>query len=124
MDELTLRKAADRYLRSNLLSRRPLNVADLAKALNMSVSTLYRTFVATLGETPARYLRRRRVGIAVRLLTGSELDPLDIAERAGFNSPETYYRAVRQVTGSTPEKIRKSGLSPSTTQFAAKIEKK
>lgn len=45
-----------------------------------------RTFRATFGETPHRYLQRRRVERAMALLRNTELSVTDICFAVGFSS--------------------------------------
>ncbi|MDX6684135.1 MAG: hypothetical protein QOF86_263, partial [Baekduia sp.] len=46
----------------------PLDVASLARLVHVSEAHFIRTFRATFGETPHRYLQRRRVERAMYLL--------------------------------------------------------
>jgi AraC-like DNA-binding protein len=49
-----------------------------------------RTFRATFGETPHRYLQRRRVERAMFLLRETGLSVTDICFAVGFGSPGTF----------------------------------
>jgi AraC-like DNA-binding protein len=57
---------------------RPLDVAALARIAHVSPAHFIRTFAATFGETPHRYLQRRRVERAMFLLRESERSITDI----------------------------------------------
>jgi AraC-like DNA-binding protein len=56
----------------------PLDVAALARIAHVSPAHFIRTFAATFGETPHRYLQRRRVERAMFLLRESERSITDI----------------------------------------------
>ncbi|WAX55177.1 AraC family transcriptional regulator [Jatrophihabitans cynanchi] len=56
----------------------PLDVAALARIAHVSPAHFIRTFAATFGETPHRYLQRRRVERAMFLLRESESSITDI----------------------------------------------
>src|SRR6202163_3768211 len=80
----------------------PLNVAALAQIANVSEAHFIRTFRATFGETPHRYLQRRRVERAMFLLRATDRSVTDICLDVGFNSLRTFSRTFRDVVGETP----------------------
>ena len=56
----------------------PLDIPALARIALVSEAHFIRTFRATFGETPHRYLQRRRVERAMSLLIESDRDVTDI----------------------------------------------
>src|SRR5947209_19017045 len=70
----------------------PLDVPTLARIAYVSEAHFIRTFRATFGETPNRYLQRRRVERAMFLLRSTERSVTDICMDVGFSSLGTFSR--------------------------------
>jgi AraC-like DNA-binding protein len=87
----------------------PLDIPMLARIANVSEAHFIRTFRATFGETPHRYLQRRRVERAMFLLRETERSVTDICLDVGFNSLGTFSRTFRDVVGETPIAYRERG---------------
>src|SRR6202008_3537008 len=62
----------------------PLDIPSLAEIACVSEAHFIRSFRATFGETPHRYLQRRRVERAMFLLQETERDVTDICFDVGF----------------------------------------
>src|SRR3954452_17695744 len=84
----------------------PLDVAALAKIAYVSEAHFIRTFRATFGETPHRYLQRRRVERAMFMLRETELSVSEICLEVGFTSLGTFSRTFRQIVGESPTTYR------------------
>ena len=84
----------------------PLNVAALAKIANISEAHFIRCFRATFGETPHRYLQRRRVERSMFLLRETGDSITDICFSIGFTSLGTFSRTFREIVGETPSEYR------------------
>lgn len=91
---------------------RPLDIAALARVAHVSEAHFIRTFRATFGETPHRYLQRRRVERAMFLLRATERDVTDICLAVGFASLGTFGRTFRDIVGETPSAYRARGPLP------------
>ncbi len=89
---------------------RPLDVPALARIAHCSEAHFIRTFRATFGETPHRYLQRRRVERAMFLLRATQRSVTEICFDVGFASPGTFGRTFRAVTGETPTAYRERGV--------------
>src|SRR3954464_1213868 len=85
---------------------RPLDVAALAKIAMSSEAHFIRTFKQTFGETPHRYLQRRRLERAMALLRETERPVTDICLEVGFASLGTFSRTFARVTGMSPSAYR------------------
>ncbi|MFE4666976.1 helix-turn-helix domain-containing protein [Streptomyces sp. NPDC056716] len=85
----------------------PLDVPALARIAHVSPAHFTRTFRATFGETPHRYLQRHRVERAMFLLRESDLSATDICFQVGFSSPTTFSRTFREIVGRSPREYRK-----------------
>jgi AraC-like DNA-binding protein len=97
----------------------PLDVPTLARIAHVSEAHFIRTFRATFGETPNRYLQRRRVERAMWLLRSTDRSVTDICMDVGFTSLGTFSRAFRDIVGEPPSAYRRRGpLQPVPTCFA------
>ncbi len=97
----------------------PLDVPTLARIAHVSEAHFIRTFRATFGETPHRYLQRRRVERAMFLLRSTDRSVTDICMAVGFSSLGTFSRVFRDVVGEPPSAYRRRGpLPPVPTCFA------
>ena len=90
----------------------PLDVPTLARIAHVSEAHFIRTFRATFGETPNRYLQRRRVERAMFLLRTGDRSVTDICMDVGFSSLGTFSRVFRDVVGEPPSKYRRRGPLP------------
>ncbi|MFD2083314.1 AraC-type DNA-binding protein [Actinopolymorpha cephalotaxi] len=84
----------------------PLDVAALARIAHVSPAHFIRTFRATFGETPHRYLQRRRVERAMFLLRETDAPVTEICFAVGFGSHGTFSRTFRDIVGRSPSAYR------------------
>lgn len=89
----------------------PLDVAALARIACVSEAHFIRTFRATFGETPHRYLQRRRVERSMFLLRESDRSVTDICLDVGYTSLGTFSRTFREIVGQSPLAYRR-GSAP------------
>lgn len=87
----------------------PLDIPALARIACTSEAHFIRTFRATFGETPHRYLQRRRVERAMFLLRSTPRSVTDICFEVGFSSVGTFSRTFRAVVGEPPSAYRRRG---------------
>ena len=87
----------------------PLDVRRLADLACVSRAHFIRTFRATFGETPHRYLQRRRVERSMFLLLETERSVTAICFDVGFTSLGTFSRTFRSIVGVTPSAYRRTG---------------
>jgi transcriptional regulator GlxA family with amidase domain len=85
----------------------PLDVAALARIAQVSPTHFTRTFRATFGETPHRYLQRRRVERAMSLLRDTDRSVTDICFAVGFGSLGTFSRTFSAIVGRSPREYRR-----------------
>src|SRR5688572_5937891 len=90
----------------------PLDVPSLAQIAYVSEAHFIRTFRATFGETPNRYLQRRRVERAMFLLRTTERSVTEICMSVGFASLGTFSRVFREIVGESPSEYRRRGPLP------------
>ncbi|GAA2384675.1 hypothetical protein GCM10010420_03710 [Streptomyces glaucosporus] len=89
----------------------PLDVPALARIAHVSQAHFTRTFRATFGETPHRYLQRRRVERAMFLLRETDRSVTDICFEVGFGSPGTFSRTFRDIVGRSPREYRREAAA-------------
>lgn len=93
----------------------PLDVPALARIAHVSQAHFTRTFRATFGETPHRYLQRRRVERAMFLLRETDRSVTDICYEVGFGSPATFSRTFHDIVGRPPRTYRKDATRAADT---------
>jgi AraC-like DNA-binding protein len=86
-----------------------LDVPALARIAHTSEAHFSRTFRATFGETPHRYLQRRRVERAMYLLRRTDRDVTEICFDVGFSSLGTFSRTFSEIVGESPSEFRRKG---------------
>jgi AraC-like DNA-binding protein len=91
---------------------RPLDVAAVARIAHVSPDHFIRVFRATFGETPHRYLQRRRLERAMYLLRTTRRSVTDICLDVGFTSLGTFSRTFSAVVGESPSAYRLRGPVP------------
>ena len=96
----------------------PLDILRLARIAEVSEAHFIRTFRTTFGETPHRYLQRRRLERAMFLLRTTETTVTDICFDVGFSSLGTFSRTFHDVVGESPMVFRKRrGMAVAPTCF-------
>jgi AraC-like DNA-binding protein len=100
----------------------PLDVRAIAAVAHISEAHFSRSFRAVFGETPHRYLQRRRVERSMFLLRETDRSVTDICLDVGFTSLGTFSRTFREIVGQTPSQYRlehEPMLAPNCVQLAA-----
>lgn len=98
-----LLRARDRI---DLSFREPLDVAAIAAVACMSQAHFIRSFNAAFGETPHRYLQRRRIERAMERLRRTDDSVSDICIEMGWTSFATFSRTFREIVGCSPSDYR------------------
>lgn len=98
--------AAIDYIEINLESKLDINAA--AKTACSSPFHFQRMFNAILGVTPAEYARRRKLSEAAKELALEKVKVMDVVSRYGFESPNAFTRAFRNVYDINPGEVRAS----------------
>ena len=95
----------------------PLDIRALARIAHVSEAHFIRTFRATFGETPHRYLQRRRVERAMFLLVQTDRSVTEICLDVGFTSLGTFSRTFRAVVGESPTAYRRRAVAAQRPQL-------
>lgn len=100
----------------------PLDVRTVAAVAHVSPAHFSRRFRAVFGETPHRYLQRRRVERSMFLLRETDRSVTDICFDVGFISLGTFSRTFRDIVGESPSHYRQGHgpiVAPHCVQLAA-----
>ena len=100
----------------------PLDVRAVAAVAYLSEAHFIRSFRSVFGETPHRYLQRRRVERSMFLLRETDRSVTDICFDVGFMSLGTFSRTFREIVGETPSDYRASNgpvMAPNCIWMAA-----
>ena len=100
----------------------PLNVRAVAAVAHISAAHFSRSFRGVFGETPHRYLQRRRVERSMFLLRDTDRSVTDICFDVGFTSRGTFSRTFREIMGESPSDYRVGHgpmVAPNCVQMAA-----
>ena len=84
----------------------PLDVRAVAAVAHLSEAYFIRSFRDAFGETPHRYLQRRRVERSMFLLRETDRSVTDICFDVGFTSRGTFSRTFREIVGEAPSSYR------------------
>lgn len=95
----------------------PLTVSDLAKEVNMSVTSFHRWFKASAGRTPQQWIIRQRIARARRSLETTSDSVELIAERAGFGTATNLRQHFGRHLGTTPTAYRRAFKKPGSRPF-------
>ena len=101
---------------------RPVDVEELAKLVNMSVSTFHRQFKAVTSMSPLQLQKALRLQEARRLMLMSMLDAGAAGRRVGYVSASQFTREYGRFFGTPPTKdiqrLREKGLAAAETTAA------
>src|SRR6185503_6937078 len=84
----------------------PLDIPTLARIAHVSAAHFIRTFRATFGEPPHRYLQRRRIERSMFLLRETDRSVTEICFDVGFTSLGTFSRTFKEIVGEPPTTYR------------------
>ena len=100
----------------------PLDVRTVAAVAHVSPAHFSRSFRSVFGETPHRYLQRRRVERSMFLLRETERSVTDICFDVGFTSLGAFSRTFHEIVGEPPSIYRQGHgpiVAPHCVQLAA-----
>jgi AraC-like DNA-binding protein len=99
---LSVREVVNNHLFSDI------SIADMAGLVNMSLSTFNRTFLELFNDTPASYIKAKRLERARELLAVSALSISEIAFQTCFRDMGHFSRSFKAVYRCSPTAYRLS----------------
>jgi transcriptional regulator GlxA family with amidase domain len=103
---LRVRDAIDRDYADDL------DIEGLARLVHLSPDHLIRCFRSVFGETPHRYLQRRRVERAMFLLRTTDMEVTEVCVTVGFASLGTFSGLFSALVGQAPSDYARKGPPP------------
>ncbi len=103
VDIQSLRRARDLVDRC---SDQPLDLDSLASIAGYSKHHFVRAFARTYGETPVRYLTRRRIARAQDFLRNANLSVTEISSLVGYQSLGSFTARFTALVGVSPTEYR------------------
>lgn len=92
------------HIDANLDAR--LGLADLAGIAGLSSMHFAATFRRATGLSPRRYVIRRRIQVAMRLLTDTDQPIVDVALSTGFQAQAHFSTVFKRLVGLPPARWR------------------
>lgn len=107
-----------RHIEDNL-QKPELSVGDMASKAYLSEVQFRNIFRKITGDTPLRYVQRRRIECACEMLNTSTASVTCIAEVCGFSDAPFFHRVFKRRTGFTPREYRSTRYRPLATEISA-----
>ncbi|MDB6049010.1 MAG: rhaS 3 [Pseudomonas sp.] len=82
----------------------PMRIEDLAREVNLSVSTLHHRFKSVTAMSPLQYQKQLRLQEARRLMLADGLDASAAGYRVGYESPSQFSREYSRQFGAPPSR--------------------
>lgn len=108
MDWLERMNNAMDYIEAHLAD--DISIDDIAKIACCSTYHFQRMFPFITGITLSEYIRRRRLTLAAFELQTTDAKVIDIAMKYGYQSPEAFARAFKNLHGIMPISARDKGV--------------
>lgn len=89
-----------------------IGVEQIAQNIGISREHLSRIFRQQLNESPSRYLIKRKIELACKLLISTNLTCKEIAERIGYENSVSFNRAFKSLVRMPPGQLREWGYVP------------
>jgi AraC-like DNA-binding protein len=99
-------RAAEHFLRDCYRQKKPARGKDFARSLDLTPEYVSWLAAQVLGESLQRFLRKKQVEYAARLLRRTPLSIDEIAARSGFGTRSTMHRWFVEAHGVGPAAFR------------------
>ncbi|MDT9717709.1 AraC family transcriptional regulator [Paenibacillus sp. ClWae2A] len=109
MDWLVRMNSAMEYIETNLADT--ISYDEIAQRACCSTYHFQRMFPFITGVTLSEYIRRRRLTLAAFELQTTDSKVIDVAMKYGYDSPEAFARAFKNLHGIMPISARDTGVS-------------
>lgn len=94
------------YIEENLNGQ--VVIDDVAKIACCSKYHFHRVFFSYFNVTASDYIRKRKFTLAAVDVVNSQMNIVDIALKYGYDSPNAFTRAFRNIHGKNPSEVRSS----------------
>jgi AraC-like DNA-binding protein len=98
-----------------------LDIEALADSVHLSRAHFIRSFKETFGETPHRYLQRRRLERAMALLRETDRPVTEICLDVGFTSLGSFSRTFHEIVGTSPRAYREREQAAPQAAIRARV---
>ena len=116
-DQKDIVKKVIDYIETNL--EKEIDLDHIAKSIGYSKFHLNRIFTTYTGITIYKYLQNRRLTVAAEKLVKTDKPIIQIAFEAGYDSPQSFTFAFKQVYLQPPKIYRKLGVfTPKQNQIS------
>jgi len=88
-------------VKNNYLSN--LSIKELAFLSSMSLSSFKRKFIEIYKESPAKWIKEKRLEYAFKLMNTGNFKINEVAYKSGFDNPSTFSRLFKNKFGMTPK---------------------
>lgn len=105
MDHIDRLNRTLEYIEANL--DKNIHLELLASRFALSKYHFHRIFKALIGDSPSRYIEKRRLSKAAEELLHTNKRIIDIAFDHGFNSHESFIRSFKKIYSLSPGQFRK-----------------
>ncbi len=103
-----LMNQAINFIEDNILE--DIDFDKVSSIVGQSAINFQCTFSIVTNISIYEYIRRRRITLATFDLQNSNAKVIDIALKYGYESPEAFTRAFKEINGVSPSKARKEGI--------------
>lgn len=83
-----------------------LTIEELAHLCNMSLSNFKRKFKTLFNDSPASYIKNKRLEKAAEILKVSNNRIIEVCFECGFTNPDIFSKSFKQKFGKTPSEYR------------------
>jgi LacI family transcriptional regulator len=104
-----------RFIRDHAFD--PITISEVAKAASMCRRVFERRFAAKMGRSPKAEVVRLRLEKVKQLLTDTDWNLSQIAEKSGFNYGEYLHTVFTRKVGITPGEFRRRAKLPSRSRL-------
>ncbi len=96
------------YMENNLEGK--FDIKATSKVAYSSTFHFQRMFHAIIGITPAEYVRRRKLSLAAMELASGNVKVIEVVSKYGFDSPNAFTRAFRNIHHINPSEVYASKI--------------
>ena len=86
--------------------KKDISIEDIARAMNVSRSNLYRNFIEYIGVSPKQHLAEFRVHTACKMLANTSMSIKEITTEIGIKNPQHFDVVFKKIMGVSPTEFR------------------